>query len=143
MRSATLLLLRVSVALLVLIWGIDKVLDVQHAINVSDRFYLGVLSFPGLVPLLGVGQCAIAIAALLGLYRRIVDPIIAIINLGTLLAVRASIVDPWGWYLEGTNSLFFPSLTVFAASLVLLAFRKDETLVLDVRRLAKSEAALG
>ena len=140
MRSVSLLLLRASVALLVLIWGIDKVLDIQHAINVSNRFYLGILSFPGLVPILGVAQCVLAILALVGLYRWIVDPVITLINLGTLLSVRASIIDPWGWYLEGTNHLFFPSLTVFAGCLMLLAFRKEETLVLDARRLAVSEA---
>jgi len=49
------------------------------------------------------------------------------INLG-------SIIDPWGWFIEGTNTLFFPSLTVFAACLLLIAFRSDESLVLDRRR---------
>jgi len=133
-------MLRASVALLVLIWGIDKVLDVQHAINVSNRFYFGILSFPDLLPILGVAQCVLAILALVGLYRWIVDPVIAAINLGTVLSVRASIIDPWGWYLEETNNLFFPSLTVFAGCLVLLAFRKEEILVLDTRRLVKFEA---
>ena len=134
MRSVTLLFLRVSVALLVLIWGVDKIVDVDHAIAVSDRFYLGLFSFQGLVPILGVAQCAIALLGLVGLYRSIVDPLMTLINFGTLLAVRSSIIDPWGWFLEGTNNLFFPSLTVFAACLVLLAFRKEETLVLDRRR---------
>ncbi len=138
MKAATLLFLRVSVALLVLIWGVDKIADVEHAIGVSNRFYFGMLSAPGLVPILGVLQCAIAILGLIGLYRAVVDPIIALINLGSLLSVRASIVDPWGWFLEGTNHLFFPSLTVFAACLVLIAFRGDETLVMDRRRLAEA-----
>ena len=141
MKAATLLFLRVSVALLVLFWGLDKIVNVQHAINVSDAFYFGLLSFPGLVPILGVLECAVAVLALIGLYRWLVDPVIALINLGSLLSVRASIIDPWGWFLEGTNALFFPSLTVFAACLVLLAFRREETLVLDRRRVeAEPEA---
>lgn len=134
MKTATLLFLRVSVALLVLIWGIDKIVNVDHAIRVSNTFYFGLLSAPGLVPILGVAQCIVAILGLIGLYRSIVDPIIALINLGSLIGVRMSIIDPWGWFIEGTNTLFFPSLTVFAACLLLIAFRSDESLVLDRRR---------
>ena len=52
------------------------------------------------------------------------------------VAVRMSIIDPWGWFIEGTNHLFFPSLTVFAACLLLIVFRSDEVLVLDRRRVA-------
>lgn len=134
MKAATLLFLRVSVALLVLIWGIDKIVNVEHAVGVSDRFYFGILSSRTLLPILGVAQCAVGVLALIGLYRSIVDPVIALINLGTLLAVHASIIDPWGWFLEGTNSLFFPSLTVFAACLLLIAFRSEEIWAVDLRR---------
>ncbi len=134
MKTATLLFLRVSVALLVLIWGIDKIVNVDHAIRISNTFYFGLLSAPGLVPILGVAQCIVAILGLIGLYRSIVDPIIVLINLGSLIGVRMSIIDPWGWFIEGTNTLFFPSLTVFAACLLLIAFRSDESLVLDRRR---------
>ena len=136
MRAATLLFLRVSVALLVLIWGIDKIVNVDHAIGVSNAFYFGLLSGSGLVPILGVAQCIVAILGLIGLYRSVVDPIIALINLGSLIAVRMSIIDPWGWFIEGTNHLFFPSLTIFAACLLLIVFRSDEVLVLDRRRVA-------
>ena len=131
MKARTLLFLRVSVALLVLIWGINKIVNVEGAISVSDRYYFGLLSASGLVPILGLVQCAVAVLALIGLWRAVVDPIIALINLGSLVGVAASIVDPWGWYLEGTNVLFFPSLTVFAACLLLIAFRGEETLVID------------
>ena len=124
MRAATLLFLRVSVALLVLIWGIDKIVNVDHAIGVSNAFYFGLLSGSGLVPILGVAQCIVAILGLIGLYRSVVDPII----------------DPWGWFIEGTNHLFFPSLTIFAACLLLIVFRSDEVLVLDRRRVANVPA---
>lgn len=131
MKARTLLFLRVSVALLVLIWGINKIVNVEGAIGVSDRYYFGLLSASGLVPILGLAQCTVAVLALIGLWRTVVDPIIALINLGSLVGVARSIIDPWGWYLEGTNVLFFPSLSVFAACLLLIALRSEETLVLD------------
>jgi putative oxidoreductase len=47
--------------------------------------------------------------------------------------VFKSVVDPWGWVLTGTNALFYPSLIIFAASLLLIAFREEDTRVLDKR----------
>lgn len=134
MKAYALLALRISIALLVFFWGIDKVLNPDHAIGVSDRFYFGLLSLPALLPLLGVTQVIVAILALLGLFRRWVDPVVLLINLGSMMAVWRSIVDPWGWILDGTNALFFPSLIVTAGCLVLLAFHDQEAFVLDARR---------
>lgn len=41
--------------------------------------------------------------------------------------------DPWGWYLEGSNVLFSPSLIIFAAVLALWALREEDRLALDAR----------
>jgi len=49
----------------------------------------------------------------------------------TLVGVWRSVVDPWGWYLDGTNALFFPSLIVFAGALVVSAFRAADALAVD------------
>ncbi len=134
MKPFSMLALRVSISLLVLLWGVDKIIDPEHAIQVSDSFYLGLLSLPNLMPVLGAAQVAVALLALVGLFRVWVDPVILLINLGSMLGVWRSIVDPWGWFLEGTNVLFFPSLIIAAGCLVLIAFRDQETLVLDRRR---------
>ena len=133
MKTAALLFLRVSVALLIIFWGIDKIVDPAHGLAVSDRFYRGLLSFPGLMPAMGVAQVALGLLALVGLFRWVADPVVVLLNLGSMLGVWRSIVDPWGWFLEGTNVLFFPSLTVLAASLVLMVTHEDQTLVLDRR----------
>lgn len=134
MKAYALLFVRVSVALLIILWGLDKIVDPEHSLAVSDRFYGGLISFPGLMPILGAAQVGVGGLALVGLLRRFADPVVALLNLGSLLGVWRSIVDPWGWVLEGTNVLFFPSLTVLAASLLLIVVRDEETLVLDRRR---------
>jgi len=38
MKTVALLFLRVSVALLIIFWGIDKIVDPAHGLAVSDRF---------------------------------------------------------------------------------------------------------
>ncbi len=134
MKAISMLALRVSIALLVLLWGLDKIVDVEHAIRISDNFYLGLLSMESLMPVVGIAQVGVALLAMVGLFRWIVDPVILLINVGSMLSVWRSIVDPWGWVLEGTNVLFFPSLIIAAGCLVLIAFRDQETLVLDARR---------
>jgi putative oxidoreductase len=136
MKAYSLLGLRISIALLVLLWGVDKIVDTEHALRVSDTFYSGALSFPGLMPILGALQVGVAALAVVGLFRTIVDPVILVINLGSMLGVWRSIVDPWGWFLEGTNVLFFPSLIVAAGCVVLIAFQDEEVFVMDRRRSA-------
>lgn len=46
-------------------------------------------------------------------------------------------MDPWGWWLGGANVLFYPSLVVFAGSLVLWAFRDEDRLVVGGRAVAR------
>lgn len=134
MKSFALLLLRISVGLLIVWWGLDKIVNPAHGLAVSDRFYGGLLTWPALMPIFGGVQIAAGLLFMVGLFRRVVDPVVLLINAGTMVGVWRSIVDPWGWVLEGTNALFYPSLTIFAASLLLLAIRSEETLVLDRRR---------
>ena len=67
----------------------------------------------------------------LGFARRWVYPAQALLNSASLLAVSKSVLDPWGWVFTGTNALFYPSLIIFAASLLLIALREDDTWVLD------------
>ncbi|MFI2811207.1 MULTISPECIES: DoxX family membrane protein [Microbulbifer] len=128
MRAFSLLLLRISLGLLLVIWGVDKLVNVEHAIAVSDRFYLGVVSAPLLWKMFGVLQLLLGAAVITGLWQRYTYPAQAIVNGITLLGVWRSVVDPWGWYLEGTNVLFYPSLIVFAGCLVLWAFRDEDRL---------------
>ena len=137
MKAWSLLVLRVSLGLLMLIWGIDKLVNVEHGMLVSERFYLGAFSMPALLQGFGAVQMVLGCFIVLGLFGRWMYPVLITITAVTLLAVWRSIVDPWGWYLEGANALFFPSLIIFAGALVLLAFRDLDTYSLDTRSAAR------
>lgn len=128
MRQASLLLLRVSIGLLMVFWGIDKLVNVEHGMQVSEGFYLGLFSIPVLLQAFGVLQVLLGLLVIAGVARNLVYPALLAITAATALGVWKSIVDPWGWYLQGSNVLFYPSLIIFAASLVLWAFRGDDTL---------------
>lgn len=139
MKALSLALLRLTLGILLFWWGTDKIMDVDHAMAVSDRFYLGLLSHPGLLPVLGAVQMVLALVFLLGYKRRWVDPAVALVYLVTAVGVWRSLLDPFGYVLEGTNALFFPSAVVLAGSLVLLTSHAHETLVLDRVLARKSE----
>ena len=114
-------LLRISIGYLLVIWGADKLVNPAHGLAVSTRFYYGMFSLPWLLTVFGIAQVVLGLLVMAGLWPRYTYPVVAVITGMTLLGVWRSIVDPWGWYLTGSNALFYPSLIIFAAVLVLLA----------------------
>ncbi len=116
-----------------LLWGLDKLVNVEHGLLVSQAFYFGLFGSATLLKAFGVVQCALGILVVAGFLRRLTYPALLAVTAVTLIGVWRSVVDPWGWYLEGSNVLFFPSLIIFAGALVLHAFRDDDVLSLDAR----------
>lgn len=114
------LLLRVSIGYLLIIWGADKLVNPAHGLAVSNRFYFGLFSAPWLMTAFGIAQTILGALVVAGRWRRFTYPAVAIVTGTTLIGVWRSIVDPWGWYLTGSNVLFYPSLIIFAGALLLL-----------------------
>ena len=137
MRARSLLLLRISLGLLMVIWGVDKLVNVRHGLAVSEHFYLGAFNNAALLRAFGAAQIALGALVLLGVARRLTYPLLLAVTGATLLGVWKSVVDPWGWWLEGANVLFYPSLIIFAGSLVLWAFRDEDRLVVGGRPAAR------
>lgn len=141
MKSTSLLLLRASLGLLMLLWGADKLVNVEHGLQVSEGFYFGLFTSAVLLRAFGVLQILLGLLIVLGALRRVAYPALLLVTGATLVGVWRSIVDPWGWYLEGGNVLFFPSLIIFAAALVLFAHRDEDLLSVDGRRARGTSAA--
>ncbi|HDZ55504.1 MAG TPA: DoxX family protein [Pseudomonas xinjiangensis] len=134
MKAWTLLGLRVSLGWLLVIWGADKIVNPEHGVAVATKYYFGFLASDALLPIAGVLQILLGLAVVVGLMRRWVYPLQLVLNAASLFAVIGSVIDPWGWYLEDSNVLFYPSLIIFAASALMIAFRSEDRLSLDVAR---------
>jgi len=130
MKNWTLLLLRISLGWLLVIWGADKVFNVEHGMAVANKFYFGFLAAEGAMRIAGVLQMLVGLAVVVGFARRWVYPLQVVLNGASLLAVMQSVIDPWSWVFEGSNALFYPSLIIFAASLLLIAFRDEDKCVI-------------
>lgn len=134
MKSLLLLLLRFTTGALLIIWGLIKVMAPAAAIGVSNKYYGGLISAEALQPILGWAQVALGALVILGLLRVIVYPLQAVVLVVGAAAIWQYLVDPLGLYLldqETRQVLFFPSTTVAIASLIMLAFKSDDTLALD------------
>ena len=134
MKALTLLFLRISLSGLMLFWGANKLLNTEGSAAISEKYYLSFMSAEVLLYLFGAVQIVIGLLVLVGLMRRWVLPLQVVINGASLIAVFPSIIDPLGWYLEGTNVLFYPSLIIFVASLLLIVFQREDRWALDVMR---------
>lgn len=134
MKAGSLLALRVSLGWLNVIWGVDKLTNVEHSRNVAEAYYLGLGTGVSFLTVAGVLQIALGLLVVVGLFRRVTWPLIALVNGATLLAVWKSIVDPWGFVLDGGNLVFYSSAVIFAGILVGWSHMDDDVLSLDHRR---------
>ncbi len=113
--------LRASIGYLLVIWGADKLVNPAHGIQVSDWLYFGWFSERWIMTAFGVFEIILGRLVMGGIWKRAAYSAVAVITGVTLLGVWRSVVDPWGWYLTGSNALFYPSLIIFAAVLMLLS----------------------
>ncbi|HEU0305830.1 MAG TPA: hypothetical protein VFR30_02550 [Lysobacter sp.] len=122
--EVSLLALRVSVAVVMLVWAVDKLVRPEHSSSVFDGFY----GMPGvgesIVFVLGVAQLLLVLAFLAGVARTWTYGAI-------LLLHAASTFVSWRQYLapfESINILFFTAWPMLAACLALFLLRDQDRL---------------
>ena len=147
MKAYSLLFLRISTGLLLVVWGLVRVMKPDVGAHVSDKYYSGLGSAHAIQ--LGWGAILLVIGALViaGLWRRYSYAAQAVVLVTGALSIWKYLLDPFGmWLLDRASSqiLFFPSLGMAAASLVLLAFLDEDRLSLDhMRGGARSDGGAG
>jgi putative oxidoreductase len=133
-KAASLLFLRVSTGLLCVIWGLVRIAEPKAGVGVNTKYYGGILADVSWQMPWGVFMLIVGLLTILGLLRKYVYPLQAAILCVGALAIWKYLLDPLGLYLldrETSQILFFPSLGIAAATLVLLAFKGDDAFALD------------
>ena len=134
MKSVSLLLLRISTGLLLIIWGVVRLGAPDIGQHVSEKYYSGIGNAIAIQTIWGVALLIIGILCDAGLWRRYSYAAQAVVLVTGALAIWKYLLDPLGLYLltrETSQILFFPSLGMAAATIVLIAFRDDDALSLD------------
>jgi putative oxidoreductase len=117
----SLLSLRVTVFIVMLVWTLDKFVQPQHAIGVFEHFYgiggLGATAFY----VIGALELVLILAFLAGAWKRITYGLV-------LLLHAVSTLSPFGQYLDPFNNLlFFAAWPMLAACLTLYLLRDLDT----------------
>lgn len=134
MKAWTLLFLRFSTGMLLVLWGIVRLTAPETGAKVSEKYYAGLGASDLVQTAWGAALVAIGVLCVLGLWRRYSYFAQAVVLVSGALSIWKYLLDPFGNYLlEESQLLFFPSIGMAAATLVLIAFRGDDRLSLDTR----------
>lgn len=117
----TIPLLRLSMALFMLAWGVDKLAAVEGSQRIFERFY-HIAAGPSLIQLAGVAEIILALMLAAGVLRLPVAWIVLIVNTISTVASWRQILDPWGLLGIGPGGthLFLASIVLMAVSVVLV-----------------------
>ena len=135
MKAISLLLLRLSTGIYLMLWGLVKLGSKDMAVNVSEKYYNGMISGDFINYTLGGAEVLLGLLVALGLFRSVAYYGQLAFYLVGALAIITSLIDPFGAYIAASAKLtFFPSWTLLFASFVLIAFKSDDTFSLDSKR---------
>lgn len=117
--SVSLFLLRITVALVMAIWAIDKIMNPGHAGAVFSNFYGIEIGSAGLKAI-GAMQLVVIAAFVAGAFKTISYGLVLLMHAGSTLS-------SWRQYLEPfDNLLFFAAWPMLAACVALFLLREDD-----------------
>lgn len=118
-----LLALRLSIALVFIMWALDKVLVPEHAMKVFSGFY-GIDISSGFSVALGIAQLVFIGIFVAGLWKNLTYLAILVLHAGSTFSSFAKYLDPFN------NLLFFAAWPMLAACFALYLLRDHDIYVL-------------
>ena len=134
-RSAAipLLVLRLATGYFMILWAMEKLLKPESSVGIFSFFY-GLEISTAVAIALGIVQCVIVAAFLVGFMRRVSYGLVLLMHAVSTLATWQHLVDPFGLYLlENPQHLFFASVPVLAGIWLLYVLRDQDSYTLDAR----------
>ncbi len=134
LKQFSLSFLRVATGLLLMVWGFIRVGAPDAGVGVSTKYYSGIGAATSLQYVWGAALLLIGILVVIGFLRRYALPAQAVVLCFGAASIIQYLVDPLGLWLltrEESQVLFFPSLAMAAASLLLVAMQDEDLWVLD------------
>ncbi|KGR35439.1 hypothetical protein OA39_02376 [Vibrio campbellii] len=119
----SLLALRLSIALVFIMWALDKVLVPEHAMKVFSGFY-GLDISSGFSVAFGIAQLVFIGIFVAGLWKNMTYLAILVLHSGSTFSSFAKYLDPFN------NLLFFAAWPMLAACFALYLLREHDIYVL-------------
>lgn len=118
-----LLSLRVTIAVVFIMWALDKVLVPEHAMKVFSGFY-GLDISSGISVAMGIVQLVFIAVFVAGLWKNVTYLAILVLHAGSTFSSFAKYLDPFN------NLLFFAAWPMLGACFALYLLRDYDTYVL-------------
>ena len=129
--ALSLLLIRIGVAVVFIMWTVDKLLNPEHAARVFATFYMIDSLSVTASYIIGTVQMIVVLAFLAGAAKKYSYMAVFVMHLISSLSTYERYFDPW----TGTNLLFFAAVPMLAGSWALWSLRDHDTLFsLDTKR---------
>ncbi len=122
--ALSLLLLRLSVFLVMLMWTIDKILNPGHASKVYEHFYYLSGLAPGVMYLLAGIELLILIGFLFGVYKKYTYGAVLLFHGISTLSSYKQYLSPF----DGPHLLFFAAWPMLAACVALFLLRDSDVM---------------
>ena len=121
----SLLLIRLSIFLVMVMWTLDKFVRPDHSSTVYEHFYfIGGLS-SGVIYAIGIVEMLVLIGFVIGFQKKCTYGIVLLFHAISTFSSFKIYLTPFG---EGPNLLFFAAWPMLAACLALYLLRDHDTL---------------
>ena len=121
--TSCLFFLRISIALVLIMWTVDKIINPAHGIGVFDKFYFIAGLEEQIMIGIGIAELVLIALFLVGRFKNITYLIVLIIHAVSTVTPYAVYLDPF----NGAGLLFFAAWPMLAACYMLYVFRDDDT----------------
>lgn len=128
--GASLMILRVALGVFLLVWGLEKFILAPQSIAIYGYFY-GISASEAFAYALGGLESLLALAILIGAFRRWSYGIGLLVHSATTVATIRLIVDPWGLISGEPQHLYFAAVPIFAGFITLYLLRDLDYLSFD------------
>ncbi len=125
-----LLILRLGIAIVFVMWAIDKFINPTHAAAVFERFYKLSGLTSEITYAIGGAQSVLILAFIAGLFRTYSYGAILILHTISTVSSYMKYIDPWTY----PNLLFFAAIPMLSACIVLWVLRTHDVYTLDAWR---------
>ena len=115
--------LRISVALVLIMWTIDKFVNPAHAIKVFQHFYFAPELGVQIMTAIAVAELVLIVLFVMGRFKNITYLAVLIIHAVSTLTPMMVYLDPF----KGSNLLFFAAWPMLAACYALYVLRDEDT----------------
>lgn len=118
-----LLFMRITVAAVLVVWTVDKFINVQHATAVYEKFYFIAGIGNSVMYAIAAAEMVLIALFLIGRFKSITYLIVLIIHAVSTITPYANYLAPY----DGANILFFTAWPMLAACYALYSLRDYDT----------------